>query len=405
LIMGQYISVATIAVLSASCLYLVVKLAGFRSFPRFPFPVYILMAAYLAQIASLFVSLHHTDNLVWNTVREVNKIFIAASLVPLVYDWYGRGDWFQRMLKVIALMLLLMSVYGIYQYKAGNLDTFGERASGYDLAGRIYSTISGGPNSYSGVLELLVPTVFASMFVFKKKLWKGIALTAAILGVQNVLYTFSRGGFVTVTLACFIYLVYRFRKKIWIPILSLAVFVGVLIANADEFERQLTLFGDTRALMMDTSLLHRYTSYIGYWNTIQSDPLNGVGWGSSEFYHGRTSLYSFWEVRHENSIEKITRFGGLNSLVLEMPLKGGIFSFISVLLLVSAFIVSSIKLIRTGNNDSPGMGMVFGLAAFGAHQTVDNLMPWPQTGAFFWLVFALLISTAYPCCGKEADSL
>jgi len=400
-----YVSVATLAVLSTAMFYLVYKIAGFRSFPRLPVPVYLLLAAYLAQLASLFVSLHFSGNLFGNTFREAHKVFIAAVLVPVIYDWYGRGDWFARMLKMLAIMLLCMSVYGIYQYNAGNLDTFGEKASGYDLAGRVYSTISGGPNSYSGVLELLVPTVLASMFFFKEKKWKVIALAAALLGIQNVMYTFSRGGFVTVTLSCFVYLIFRYRKKMWVPVLALTLFAGALFANADEFKRQLTLFGDTRSLMMDTSLLHRYTSYMGFWNTIQRDPINGIGWGSSEFYHGRTSLYSFWEVRHEDSIAKITRFGGLNSLVLEMPLKGGVFSLLSLLLLGGACVVASVKFIRTGNDTSPGMGMICGLAAFGIHQAVDNLLPWPQTGAFFWMVLALLISSAYPCCGKETDSL
>lgn len=400
-----YIAVATIAVLSASLFYLLIKVAGFRNFPRFPLPVYILLAAYLAQLASMFMSLHYHNNLVGNTLREANKIFVAAVLIPVIYDWYGRGEWFTRMLKILTFMLLVMSIYGIYQYNAGNLDTFGERASGYDLAGRVYSTISGGPNSYSGVLELLVPTALASMFFFKKRVWKGVAFAAALLGLQNVMYTFSRGGFVTVTLSCFIYLIYRYRNKMWVPILALMVFAGGLLSNADEFKRQLTVFGDTNSLIMDTSMLHRYTSYKGFLNHIMKSPIVGAGWGSREFYHSRTSLYAFWEVRHEDSIEKVTRFGGLNSMILEMPYKGGIFSALSLLLLVAAIGLTSIKLLRSGSDKSLGMGLICGITAFGVHQAVDNLLPWPQTGAFFWMIFALLISIAYPCCGKEVDSL
>ncbi|MCK5786129.1 MAG: O-antigen ligase family protein [Candidatus Sabulitectum sp.] len=400
-----YTSAATIAVLLFTALYLIVKVAGFRKFPRFPVPVYIVLAAYLAQLASMFASLHNHENLIGNTLREAHKHFFSAILIFVIYDWFGRGEWFTKMLKLLALMLLVMSIYGIYQYNAGNLDSFGEKASGFDLAGRVYSFISGGPNSYSGVLELLVPTVLASMFVFKRWIWKGVALAATLLGVQNVMYTFSRGGFLTVTTACFIYLVYRYRKKIWVPVLALAIFTGVLFSNADEFKRQLTVFGDTRSLMMDTSLLHRYTSYNGFASRIADSPTNGVGWGSEEFFHSRSSLYSFWEVRHEASIEKINRFGGLNSLFLEMPYKGGIFSSLALLLLIFAVGLTVFKLLRSGSDKSLGMGLVCGLAAFGVHQAFDNLIPWPQTGAFFWLILALLISIAYPCCDKEVDSL
>ncbi len=400
-----YIAVATMAVQSSFLLYLVVKLAGYREFPRFPWVVYLVFAAFLAQLVSMFITMHHYNSLIGNIIRDANKIYLSALLIPVIYDWFGRGKWLVRMLKMLTIMLILMSIYGLYQYYSGTLDNTGEQASGFDLAGRVYSSFGGGSNSYSGVLELMIPTTLASMFLFKKKSWKILALAATILGFQNVLYTFSRGGFLTASLATFAYLIYRYRKKIWVPILAFSILTGGLLLNAGEFKRQLTVFGDTQSLMLDTSLLHRYTSYMGFINSIKESPVVGAGWGSREFYHGRTALYAFWEVRHEDSIEKITRFGGLNSTILEMPYKGGLFSAVSLLLLFAAFVFSSIKLLKNGTDKSLGMGLICGLSAFWVHQAFDNLTQWPQTGAFFWLFFALLISVAYPCCGKEVDSL
>ncbi len=400
-----YSSVATFTVLGAMFYYLIIKLAGFRTFPNFPFPFFVVFLAYFFQMLSMFVSLSNHDNLPWNTIREANKIFISALLLLIIYDWFGRGEWFDKMLKMVVILLFVMSLYGFYQYFFGNLDTFGEEASGYDIAGRVYSTIQGGPNSYSGVLELLVPTTLAAVFYFKKKYWKFFALTTTLFGIQNVLYTFSRGGFITVTLSCLAFLLYRYRKKVWIPITISLIFIGSIFANTEEFERQLTIFNDSSALMLDTSLLHRYTSYKGFLNQIEKDPFIGVGWGSREFFHSRVSLYAFWEVRHEDSINKIDRFGGLNSLILEMPLKGGILSGISLLLILFALIVTSGKSFTQARDKSLAFGLTCGLFAFAVHQGFDNLLPWPQTGAFFWMIFALLISLTYPCCGKELDSL
>lgn len=400
-----YISATTIFVVTSFILYVVNKAVGFKRFPEFPLPVYLVLLAYLAQLASMFMSLHFHENTVGNTIREAHKLFIAASLIPLIYDWYGRGDWFMKMLKMLVFMLLVMSLYGIYQYHFGNLETVGERASGFDLAGRIYSTFHGGPNPYSGVLELLIPTALASLFVFKTKLWKFVAFAAILLGVQNIMYTFSRGGFLTVTASCFVYLVYRYRTKVWVPVLVLSIFIGGVVANEEDFKRQLTVFGDTGALFLDSSLLHRYVSYKGYLTQIANSPVYGVGWGSREFFHGGTAFYSFWEVRHEYSVDKIKSFGGVNSLVLEMPLKGGIFSLLALLLLIGAAWVTFSRMLKQEKEKSLGVGMMCGLSGFGAHQVVDNLIPWPQTGAFFWLVFALLISLAYPCSDKQVDSV
>lgn len=400
-----YLSPATVVVLLVFFAYAVHRLIGFREQTRFPLPFHLVGAAYLAQLMSVFATLYTHDSVVWNVLREGHKLFIPALLLPVIYHWYGRGIWLTRFLKTITLMLIVMTLYGIYQYTSGSIDALGDLASGFDLAGRVYSTIAGGPNSYSGVLELLVPSVLASMFFFKSRAWKALAFIAVILGILNVLYTFSRGGFLTVSVSCLIYLIYRYRRRIWVPVFSFLVFAGYIFANSGEFERQLTIFESPKALMFDTSLLHRYTSYKGFLNEIADDPITGVGWGSEEFYHGRTALYGFWEVRHEDSVNMITRFGGLNSLILEMPLKGGLFSALSVVLLFAAVFKTLTELIKKGENTTLGLGFACGLTGFTMHQLFDNLIPWPQTGAFFWIIFALLIAMAYPCCDKQKDSL
>lgn len=399
-----YTQIATLGVLASFFVYTGSKVACFSDYPRYPLPVFLILAAYSLQLMSVFHSLHVNSNLVSNTLREGHKLFIGALLIPLVYDWYGSGQWFLKMLKMLTLMLLVMGIYGYYQYYYGNLDNVGELASGYDLAGRIYSTVAGGPNSYSGVLELLVPTILAASFYFKSRSWKFLALLSVIIGIQNVLLTFSRGGFLTVAGACALYLVVRHRRKLWIPLTAVGVFVAVILTNPETFDRQLRMMTDPTQIVLDTSIMHRYTAYKGFLEEIGQDPARGIGWGNVEFFHGRSSLYSFWEVRHESSVNKINRFGGLNSLVLEMPLKGGALSALSLLLMFSAYAVTSVKVMRKAPG-SPATGMMLGIGAFGVHQFVDNLIPWPQTGAVFWLIFALFVSVGYPCCGKPPDSL
>ncbi len=396
-----YTMIATVAVILSFFAFAVHRLFAFRENPPFPLPFKMVGLAYLAQLGSVFATLYLHDSLTWNVVREGHKHFLGALLLPAVYFWYGRGVWLERFLKVLTLMLFIMCLYGIYQYTSGTLDTLGDLASGFDLAGRVYSTIGGGPNSYSGVLELLVPSILAASFFFKEKRWRALALITTILGILNTLYTFSRGGFLTVTGACLIYLIYRYRRKIWVPVLSFLVFIGFVASNSGEFERQLTVFSNPRELMLDTSMLHRYVSYNGFLDEIGKDPVEGIGWGSVEYYHGRTALYGFWEVRHKDSVDKIDRFGGLNSLILEMPLKGGLLSALSLLLLLAAGGISAVKTLRNRENAQLGFGFACGLAGFGVHQLFDNLIPWPQTGAFFWMIFALLTAMAFPCCVKE----
>lgn len=400
-----YIEPVTIGILLCGFVYLVYRISSFRRIFDMPLPFKLVFLAYLAQLASVFASIYLHDGYLWNTVREGHKIYIFAIILPVIYTWYGKGIWLERFVKSMTLMLLVMSIIGIYQYNSGEIDNFGDRASGFDLAGRVYSTIKGGPNSYSGVLELLVPTILAAMFFFKSRIWKTTAFAAVILGMFNVLYTFSRGGFLTVTGSCFLYLVYRYRKQIWIPVITFTLFAGYVFSNADEFERQLTVLRDNNAMMTDVSLLHRYTSYKGFVNEMSKNLLEGTGWGGREYFYGRTALYGFWEVRHEDSIDRQERFGGLNSLLLEMPLKGGFFSILSLLLFVSAVVIAMIAGFKSSINNSLGAGMALGLLGFGFHQLFDNLIPWPQTGALFWVVLSLVTAQGYACCCSEEDSL
>ncbi len=373
--------------------YLVYFLAKTASCsPAPPFGVFsrLLMFAYLAQMTSLFVSIHVNGQHVLNAVRESHKFFIPALLPLIILDWYGEKGWFDRMLKAFVLTLLVLSVYGVYQFHSGSAWSVGEVASGYHIAGRAFSTIRGGANSYSGFLELTVPASLAAAFYFRSKSWKAVCFTAVGLGILNGLYTYSRGGFLTISLSCIIYLIYRFRRKVWVPIISAAVFIGVVAGNAQTFERQVVMITDPSSVVFEATLLHRYVSYSRYLMDIRANLLSGVGWGAKEFYSGGSSLYSFWEVRHEQSTEHIRNFGGLNSLFFDMVLKGGIASALSLLLIIALAVYASLKALRYRCESDLAVGFVSGLAAFGTHQIVDNLLQWPQTGSFFWISLGML---------------
>lgn len=371
-------------------IYLVAKTASCSPSPRFGTFARLVLLAYLAQMASVLVSIHVHGQHVLNAVRESHKFFIPALLPFIIMDWYGDVVWFHRILKAVVVTMLVLTIYGVYQFLSGAAWSLGEVASGYQIAGRAFSTIRGGANSYSGFLELTVPTTLAAAFHFGEKRWKAICFTAVGLGILNGLYTYSRGGFLTISLSCLAYLVYRFRRKVWVPILSVLVFAGAVAGNAEKFNRQLVMLTNPSSIVIEATLLHRYVSYNRFILDIKANPVTGVGWGAREYFSSGSSLYSFWEVRHERSTDHIREFGGLNSLVFDMVLKGGVASALSLLLLASAAVYVSSKALKFRTGSDLPVGMVCGLTAFGIHQTVDNLLQWPQTGSFFWIILGLL---------------
>jgi hypothetical protein len=384
------ILMAVVALFCGYLIYFMAKTASNSPSPAFGTFSKIVLFAYLAQMTALFVSVHVNGQHALNAVRESHKFFVPALLPLIIMDWYGEKEWFDRMLKAVVLTMLVLSVYGVYQFHSGSAVSLGEVASGYQIAGRAFSTIRGGANSYSGFLELTVPASLAAAFYFRNKVWKTVCFTAVVLGILNGLYTYSRGGFLTISLSCVAYLIYRFRRKVWVPVVSVLAFAVIVAANAETFERQVVMLTDPSSIMYEATLLHRYVSYNRYILDIKASPIAGVGWGAREYYSGGSSLYSFWEVRHERSTGHIEYFGGLNSLVFDMVLKGGLASALSLLLIIAAVVYASRRALRYRGESDLAVGLVSGLTAFGMHQTVDNLLQWPQTGSFFWISLGML---------------
>lgn len=384
------IYLSTVLVLVTYLIYLLTKSASLSPPP--PMGVFgrLLLFSYLAQVASLFVSIHVHGQHTVSAVREAHKSFIPMLLTVIVVDWYARPEWFDRLLKGIVVSLFVLTVYGIHQFHAGMAWSAGEVASGYEIAGRVFSTIRGGANSYSGFLELTVPVTLAAAFHLREARWRLFCGLTTVLGILNGLYTYSRGCFFALTTACIVFLIYRFRRMVWVPLLAATAFVGFMVANAETFNRQLVLVTNPRAAMMEATIIHRYVAYSGHIRYILNNPVTGVGWGARHYYAGRTNLYSFWEERYEQSIDHVEDFQGLDSLVLDMSLKGGAASMASLLLLTVAVFHVLRRAWRRRSENAMAMGVILAISAFFVHQLVDNLLHWPQTGAFFWLTLGML---------------
>jgi len=375
----------------AYLIYFLAKAATLDPIPRMNLFLWLVMASYIAQVVSIFVSIHVHGQHTMNAIREAHKFFVPVLFPLIILDWYSKPGWFDRLLKSLVVTLLVISVYGAYQFLSGAAWSIGEVASGYAIAGRAYATFRGGANAYAGFLELVVPTVLAAAFHFKEKNWRILCGVAVILGILNGLYTYSRGGFLTISLSCLAYTFYRFRKVVWVPFFATILFVGVMAGNAEKFNRQLVMLTDPSSVAIEATVLHRYVTYTGFIRDIKANPVTGVGWGAAEYFSSGSSLYSFWEVRHQRSIYPIDYFGGLNSLIFDMLLKGGAASGLSLLLLLTATVYVSLRAVRAKEKRSDlAVGIVAGIAGFSSHQLVDNLLQWPQTGTFFWILLGML---------------
>ena len=351
---------------------------------------WLVLAAVGIQLVSIFVSIHVHGQHTWNAIRDGSSVFLFFPFAFILPDLLRTEESLRSLLRGLLVALLVTGSVGVATYMSTAGFSRVDIAIGYVYRMRVGS-LFGAPNVLGGYLDLTLPVILALAFTEKSRKWRILACTAFVLGFLSSLYTFSRATFILATTGSGLVIAYRFRRKLWVPVIALAAFGLFMAKNADTFARQLSLVTEPEELYMQPTLLHRYITYRSFINDFESNPVSGRGWGALEFYHGRSSLFSFWDVRHTVSTTQINSFGGLNNLFLNHAVKGGLIALASLLLLLLAMLSASLSAIRRVRS-LMAFAISASLLAFLAHHLVDNLIRWAQINAFFWMSLGLLIA-------------
>jgi|GEM_PF-417069 len=381
--------IATLVGFAFTGLWIIDKALWDHSLRAFDHPgIRLALLAMLMQSVSIAISVSVLGEQFWNAVREGSSDFLMFPMVLIMAEACTEPRRMKAVLRSLVLALLVAGLVGVLQYVSSSGLYRVDINIGYFYKARVGSFFKSA-NVFAGYLELMVPVAVATAFLERQLRWKMISAAAAFLGFLSVLFTFSRGGFFMTTGMVGLVLVYQFRSRIFIPILAAVLFTAVMARNADTFARQLSLVTSPTDIVSQPTLLHRAITYRSSWQAFTAHPVTGIGWGSEEFYWGRSILYSFWDIRHRVGTTDVVHFGGLNSLFLNSALKGGLFSIAAVLLiLASAFVSSRRALERPGG--LLAVGLVAGLLGLTGHQLVDNLIRTPQVNAFMWIQIGLL---------------
>jgi O-antigen ligase len=392
--MGEFNpAVSTMALMAFTAFFFLDRLVWNR--PMFVSSPYLkwIFAALLIQAGSIFISIHFHGQYAWNAIREGTGIYLFLPMAVIVPVLCPRRSCLLVLLRALVVALLIASAIGVAQYFSITDFSRVDLGLGYLYRGRVASVFGNG-NIFSGYLELSIPVAIALFFSERSARWRAASLTAVILGVLSVLYTFSRGGLICVAIGCGITLVYIFRSKPWIPILIGTVAVLLLIQYGDTFERQLSFFSDPQKQITQPSLLHRYVSYRGFIQQVRRSPVTGVGWGAEEYFWGRSRLYSFWEVRHTVSTSTVRLFGGLNSLFFNQAVKGGLVSIMALLIVIISIFAAFLRALRVPSQRTVTVAIMAGIFGFMIHQLVDNLLQFPTVSSLFWINAGIILAIA-----------
>jgi O-antigen ligase len=385
-------SIATLTMIAFLPFYMMERILWNKRMLVWAAPVSLCLVAVLLQCTSIAVSIHHHGQHQLNAIRDGSSIYLFLPMVFVIPVLCDTRVKLRRFLRTYLVVVLIVALSGVVEYFLLGGFARVDIGLGYIYRGRV-SGFFRHHNVLAAYLELTTPLALAIFFKERDLRWRLVALATVLLGVLSTLYTFSRGGLIFLTVACALTLFWRLRKRIWVPLFIILLFVVLLFYTADVFERQMSLFTDLRSTLMEPTILHRFITYKGFVNQFLSSPLTGVGWGAKEFYWGRTKMYSFWEVRHTVSTAPILEFGGLNSMFLNQAVKGGMVSFTGVIIVIIAGFVALVKALRR-NAGIVAIGLAAGILGFFGHQAVGNQMHWPMANAGFWISMGLLTTYA-----------
>jgi O-antigen ligase len=217
-------------------------------------------------------------------VYFVKDAIIAIVVVVLLQT----GVSFRRVIWVLISVGIFLGTLSTYQYLTGSFtnDFWGfanarvmqilGQTNDYRIGGPI-----GDPNFFAQILVVIAPLALERFIHEKRMLRRLFALWALVVVFFSIMFTYSRGGFLSLAVTIILFFIVYPPRTYQIPIFILSLILVFSFAPQNYFERILSLdqfFGTTDSLrVQDDALRSRATENLTAWEMVKSNPLLGVG--------------------------------------------------------------------------------------------------------------------------------
>ena len=184
---------------------------------------------------------------------------------------------FDILVKAMVMAGLIVALYGIYQhfFGTGGGETWVDEDMFSEISTRVYSTLQN-PNVLSEYLLLVIPLAAAWMFAAEGFIRKAFYFIVCAVMCLCMVYTFSRGGWLGLLFAVFIFLILVDRRFIF---LIIAGAVALLLFSPDIIVQRFTSIGN----VTDTSTSYRVSIWMGTLKMLKDYWLTGIGPGTAAF--------------------------------------------------------------------------------------------------------------------------
>ena len=198
--------------------------------------------------------------------------FLCANMFSS-RTWLNRG--------VIALMAgcMLSSLFAIYQYITGNVDTIWLDTENFSsISGRAVSFFEN-PNMLGEYAMMLLPVAVALALAAKKRNEKGAWLCVSVATALCLIFTWARGAWLGAIAAFLIFALLYTKKTIPFMLLCLVLIPFLPIVLPESIVTRMTSIGD----MTDSSTSYRFYIYKSALDMICDFFFTGIGVGNKNF--------------------------------------------------------------------------------------------------------------------------
>ena len=302
----------------------------------------------------------------------ISGYFLLTNTIKTKKQLYG-------ILSMVLLAGLFVAGYGIYQHVFGFAEgsTWIDQDMFSDIQTRVVSTFEN-PNVLGEYLLLLIPIGLA--FVWAAPKTGNRLLHLAITGALALcmIYTYSRGCWIGLLVAFFLFFVFYDRRFIWVGVALLLLSPMFLPTTVIE---RFASVGDTT----DTSTSYRVYIWMGTLKMLKDYWLCGIGVGS-EAFNMIYPYYSYSSIVAPHSHNLYLQIMAENGIL-------GILAFLSIVVVYYKTVISSIVQTKDKLLNGFVIGLAAGLFGYLVQGMFDNV--WYNYRVF--LLFFVILGLAM-CC-------
>ena len=360
--------------LICTALSLILKIAITKDFKLkyFKTNVWILIFVLVVGISAMTsISLEESRNIALLMGAFILSYFVVINTIE-------NKKQFKFILYLFIIATVLTAVYGLYQYKYGDLysQAWLDTDMFEDIKMRVYSTFEN-PNVYGEYLILAIPIIISLMWEEKGIAKKLMLLAALGITMLAMVLTFSRGCWLGAMFAIALLVVMIDRRFIILGILALMAMPFVL---PETIINRFMSIGN----MGDSSTSYRVYIWLGTLAMLKDYWFSGIGMGITSF-NTVYPIYSYNNVTTPHS----------HNLFLQIVVEYGIVGLIIFAGVMYNFYKETIISVFKNKNVIT-MGFISGVSGFMIESLFDHTWYNYRVVLIFWIVIALgILSTRF----------